>query len=282
MQRSTLPSYLCLILLCLLQPVMAQEDAKNTPPKVIERSLGNVHVLFVEPRPERKFARSLHDELCTNDSPFTPFAFLFEEVFELPRRLEIVFLDIDMENCWYSPAEHRVTITYPMIEFLYKCSESTGQTDHNKRMSFAMGCILAIFFHEMGHAIIGEMGIPVVGREEDAADEFSTLWMLMHGSKVGEEFIGHTIDLYNVLGANHQQVPYWDEHSLNQQRAFSLLLTLYAYNPQAYEKLVSSVVPEQSMARARYDFPEKKARWNKLLKPYMKTEFLKKRPILFP
>ena len=43
---------------------------------------------------------------------------------------------------------------------------------------FVAGNLLFVLGHEAGHAVISEMGIPVIGREEDAADIFSTLLAL--------------------------------------------------------------------------------------------------------
>jgi len=35
--------------------------------------------------------------------------------------------------------------------------------------------LLAIFYHELGHAVIHQMGVPIFGQEEDAADALSIL-----------------------------------------------------------------------------------------------------------
>src|ERR1700739_1568085 len=40
---------------------------------------------------------------------------------------------------------------------------------------FVSGNILFALLHEIGHAHIQEMGLPVLGREEDAADTFATV-----------------------------------------------------------------------------------------------------------
>ena len=53
-----------------------------------------------------------------------------------------------------------------------------SQTQREKRVEFVVGNLLFALGHEAGHAVIREMGVPVVGREEDAADFFSTLLLL--------------------------------------------------------------------------------------------------------
>src|SRR5262245_2197605 len=45
-------------------------------------------------------------------------------------------------------------------------------------VEFTLGNIFFSLFHELGHAAVTEMGLPVLGREEDAADSFATTTML--------------------------------------------------------------------------------------------------------
>ena len=52
------------------------------------------------------------------------------------------------------------------------------------RVEFVVGNTLFVLLHEMGHVLIAEMKLPVLGREEDAADTFAALAML----KVGTSF----------------------------------------------------------------------------------------------
>ena len=47
-----------------------------------------------------------------------------------------------------------------------------------ERVEFVVGNTLFTLLHEMGHVIIAEMKLPVLGREEDAADTYAALRML--------------------------------------------------------------------------------------------------------
>src|SRR5438477_5007058 len=53
---------------------------------------------------------------------------------------------------------------------------------------------LPIFLHEIGHVLIAEMKLPVLGREEDAADTYATRRLLL---QVGTNFRSeeHTSEL---------------------------------------------------------------------------------------
>ena len=82
--------------------------------------------------------------------------------------------------------------------------------------------------HEAGHAVIREMGIPVVGREEDAADIFATLMALMCTDAFADRVLANA-----ALGwffsdrarSNRRrrdesaEANYYDEHGMDLQRA---------------------------------------------------------------
>ncbi|SRR5437588_12117397 len=56
---------------------------------------------------------------------------------------------------------------------------------HQKQMdtvAFVAGNMLFVLLHETAHALVTEMGLPVLGREEDAADAYATVTMLKLGS----------------------------------------------------------------------------------------------------
>ena len=54
-----------------------------------------------------------------------------------------------------------------------------------KQVEFVVGNIVFVATHELGHAVISELDLPVLGREEDTADVFAILTALR---VVGSEF----------------------------------------------------------------------------------------------
>src|SRR5262249_17238816 len=48
-----------------------------------------------------------------------------------------------------------------------------SQEQIRDRIEFIVGNVIFATFHEVGHMVIAEMGLPVLGREEDAADSFA-------------------------------------------------------------------------------------------------------------
>jgi hypothetical protein len=61
----------------------------------------------------------------------------------------------------------------------------TGQLDEQQRervIEFVAGNVLFTLGHELGHAVVSEFNLPVLGREEDAVDAFGTLALLHVGT----------------------------------------------------------------------------------------------------
>ncbi|MBT9587100.1 hypothetical protein IV102_27405 [bacterium] len=224
-----------------------------------------IKVSFVQP--QRPVGRAMHDAF-SND-PNRGLQTLMDVVsneFKLPRNLDVIFAETGEINCWYNPSKHHVVMTYDFMEFIIKDAVQNKSTEA-EAIQYATGAILFTLMHEMSHALIGEMDIPVVGREEDAADEFATMILLDAGPQ-GHEILGSAADWFGVMARNQKDMAFWDEHSLDQQRLFNILLLMYGHSPDTYGTIVSQVVPRNRMAKALHEYKTKEHRWNKLLIPY--------------
>ena len=56
-------------------------------------------------------------------------------------------------------------------------------------VEFVIGNTLFVMAHELGHGLINEMNLPVLGREEDAADSFAVVTALKMGSWFSERVL---------------------------------------------------------------------------------------------
>jgi hypothetical protein len=113
---------------------------------------------------------------------------------------------------------------------------------------FVVGNALWTLVHEMGHALIAELNVGILGREEDAADCIATI-ALLHGStdfgipnQLDEiEFIVSTAEAWRVEWElerlNATTAAYSDAHSLDIQRFYNILCLLYGSDPDKYGEL---------------------------------------------
>ena len=108
--------------------------------------------------------------------------------------------------------------------------------------------------HEMGHLLISELQLPVLGREEDAADQLGFMGLfLLYDQQADADFYARLLDVadYWRLEAERtrgsaEQIPLWDSHSLDEQRFFNIACLAYGSDPQRLEWIVASTgLPEE-------------------------------------
>jgi hypothetical protein len=108
--------------------------------------------------------------------------------------------------------------------------------------AFVEANILSIFYHELGHAIIDLMEVPIFGQEEDAADVMSVLlinWLF-------EEETAVSIAYDSAFGfindpERTEEVQYWDLHGPDEQRYYSHVCIFYGANPEEREDLAQEL-----------------------------------------
>ncbi|SOR32461.1 conserved exported protein of unknown function [Methylorubrum extorquens] len=89
----------------------------------------------------------------------------------LPQTLTLRLSECDGEiNAWYEPKTRSVTVCYEYIQDVrdraYRATLPAGVTYHDA----LFGTLAQVFLHETGHALFDLLDVPVLGREEDAAD----------------------------------------------------------------------------------------------------------------
>ncbi|WP_300036000.1 DUF4344 domain-containing metallopeptidase [uncultured Roseobacter sp.] len=97
--------------------------------------------------------------------------------------------------------------------------------------AFVEANVLAILYHEMGHALIDLLALPVFGQEEDAADVLSVL--LIHDLYDEDDATGIIYDAaFGFLGEAQENEPaLWDVHGPDLQRYYTMICLFYGANP---------------------------------------------------
>ena len=134
---------------------------------------------------------------------------------------------------------------------------------------FVTSNVVGTFYHELGHAIIDVMQLPVLGREEDAADTLSSLlidqvWVEESASAM----VADNANAYILYDAEHGQddQPYWDVHGLDLQRYYNLICLFYGANPDARADLAKEFeLPEYRAQGCTEEFEQAEASWGAML-----------------
>jgi hypothetical protein len=141
---------------------------------------------------------------------------------------------------------------------------------------FVLGNTVFILYHELGHALIDLLGLPVLGREEDAADNLASVMMIPdEADPVMDELIVAAADGW-FLGnlwqheAGNTEPSWWGEHSLDMQRFYSVVCLMYGSDPTGFAALAESVsLPAERRATCPDEYVQARASWTRLLAPHM-------------
>ena len=190
---------------------------------------------------------------------------------KLPRRLTLRIRECDGEvNAFYE--DDTVTVCYEYLDYIVKSAPKEKTAEGITPKAVLVGATVDVFLHEVGHAVFDLLDVPVLGREEDAADFFSAYIMLQSAPSVARTLIGGIAYLYarDVKDAHDkakdkvqdevqkaakggaqamsQKVAqsktalvksFADEHGLPAQRYFNLLCIAYGSNPKTYADAIT-------------------------------------------
>jgi putative metallopeptidase DUF4344 len=191
-------------------------------------------------------------------------------LFRFPRPLPIKIEECHTINAFYSPADHSIRVCHELFDYLDHLFTDAG-FDAARTAETTQFTMIFTFFHEFGHALVGELGLPITGKGEDAADEVATIFLATNA--FGQKVALAAATWFSVMAAHKQHNNFADEHSLDEQRIVSIVCLLYGadkkYEPVAHQ-LAMTPVRLQKCAR---DWVARNQAWDKLLAPF----FVKKK-----
>src|SRR4029079_16354413 len=103
-----------------------------------------------------------------------------------------------------------------------------------------VGPTFEVFLHEAGHAVFDYLSVPVLGREEDAADQFAAYILLQFAKSDARRLIAGVAYAYNIDASKPttKKNPFADEHGLPAQRFYNVLCTAYGADTKLFADLV--------------------------------------------
>jgi Putative metallopeptidase len=191
----------------------------------------------------------------------------------LPADLTLAFGECNTVNAFYSPENRRVTICYELLEHFYEIFGPDAKNDDDLDDAVA-GAVFCVFYHELGHALTHILDLPITGKEEDAVDQLSLL-ILADGTDEGEQSVLNGARWFLLEEEQNDtdidDLPFWDEHSLDKQRFYNLICWLYGHDQKKYAYLIQKgILPKERAERCPDEFAQLAKSWGKLLGPYLK------------
>jgi hypothetical protein len=146
---------------------------------------------------------------------------------------------------------------------------SAARANPDTQYDVALSNIILIMHHEIGHALVDQFGLPVIGQEEDAVDAFATLMVLETYDEPAPILLDSAAmwfafdRIFKQDGGEHA---YYGEHDLDIQRAYRILCIAHGYDPDTFvEAARTREIPEERLETCEYDAALALESWDLLL-----------------
>lgn len=193
-------------------------------------------------------------------------------ILALPQDIPMTFAEIGEENAYYDPDEQAITFGYEYVAAIIDLAPSLREAEADQEQ-FIFANVENVMLHELGHALIDILELPVLGKEEDAADGLATLLQI----EAFEEGTAYAIDVadgWSAIAENPgslDESAFADEHSLNAQRFFSTVCWVAGSSDEAMAQVeAADVLPEDRLMRCPDEYEQLADSWTSVLDPYLK------------
>lgn len=174
----------------------------------------------------------------------------------------------------YYPSERAIVMPPEFVQLVADILIESELVETQQDLETQATAITAfVFLHEIGHALVDQLEIPITGREEDAVDQLATVVVTDAEEGAGAIAIS-AASLFGAFASNREafdEADFWGEHSLDEQRFFNLLCWVYGADPSVYAEIAELGIGEDRLARCEEEFAQIKRSWETLLDPYLKT-----------
>lgn len=230
---------------------------------------GEVRVIYQEPAGEEdQIGRELLEASETE-----AVARGLAKTFELPHPLTVKGVNGTGGGPFYNPEDNSITLPYGFAALVFGLEAESNPEESEYEIGERIGAVNSfIFAHEFGHALIANFGLPVLGKEEDAADAISTVLLLTVPN--GAEYDAAAASFWADFSGRQNPpavVEYADQHSLDLQRAFDILCWTAGSSEQSFEEVAElEALPESRLATCPREYEQLSGSLEQVLKPHLK------------
>jgi hypothetical protein len=199
--------------------------------------------------------------------------------FVWPRAIPIEIRECGVVNAYYNPYLHVVRLCYELVAEVFLTFHPIVGSNADA-LKLTAGAIKFTLMHELTHALIHELEIPIASREEDAADNFAAVLMTLEKDDTGFDSASAAARWFLAMGSTKlktglksDDATWYDVHSFDLVRTNSILCLLYGADAGKYRRIVGDQIgPPRAYLEASCasEYRERLAAWLKLLSPHMK------------
>lgn len=168
------------------------------------------------------------------------------------------------------PFDQRLALAQRQLALVDKRVAGLSAEESARLTSFVLGNIVFILVHELGHAVINQLRLPVLGREEDAADTFATLSMLLIGTEQSHSVLREAARGFHLIARRDKgsdPLPeFYDEHGLDMQRAYQIVCLMVGSDRKSFKDIAGlAKIPSKRQETCEFDFERAAHSWESLL-----------------
>lgn len=220
----------------------------------------------VESKAYRALAQSLGKERFLDD-----IAAELDKAIVVRPKLTLRLAECGEANAFYDEDTRTIDLCLELLTDLRESFAAAYEKDDEVDDAVA-GAFVFYLFHELGHALIDVLDLPVTGREEDAADQLAA-WVLIDADEGNQAVIDAATSFYGDGDekVEVEETDFADEHGLDRQRYFNMVCWVYGSDPAANADLVDDGwLPEERAELCEGEFERLDRSWTKLLEGHLR------------
>ena len=183
----------------------------------------------------------------------------------IPRDIVLETAHCGEPNAKYDYGRRRVTLCYELFQSL---SDRFANTSGGQYL--VTGTVVFALMHELGHALVDVLELPITGKEEDAVDQLATILLLQQGTP-GDSLAFGAVGWFVTKARMGipDDLAFADDHGLDRQRVYNIICWIYARDPERYPEIVTDGwLPEHRRDRCPSEFRRLADSWRRILAPY--------------
>lgn len=192
----------------------------------------------------------------------------------LPATLHYRARSCGYADAWYAPEEHRITLCYEYVRSLW-AQLRAHPGNGSEGLPAIQGFVDLTLLHETAHALFDLLNVPVLGREEDAADQAAAMIMLQFPKPEATRKLRQVVRLMKASdGLGKLTVEdVADDHSLASQRLYNIVCLAYGQSHRSYRRLVLEIkMPLWRRRACGSEYRQVRKALRVLIRPHVKDQ----------
>ena len=153
---------------------------------------------------------------------------------KLPRTLTLKATGCGESNAWFDSDTDVISFCYELVNDFIRAASKSGKFNLTPEQA-VIGPFLFIVLHETAHAVFSVLAVPVLGREEDAADQVAAYTATQFGGDFAERMLRAAAFMYDFDSTRKPgEDDFSDVHGLDRQRFYNVLCLAWGSDPKRY------------------------------------------------